>query len=351
MTATELEPTAQELQSNGHTNITSELTSAIDFISFSVHLWRGQYKARSAQVTVADTDVQKLVTKPRWDLMPETWHKRFTIIEGKIRSAVNQAAVLNPADADEDNEELRELFKFPVRGVRIIPRSNRNKLFDEIDTVENEEFKPAVDEFVAAWSAIREQIRVSVASYPPEIWNAISALLPATADKLRRYFWVDKLLVPIKMADDTELELLTGEKLEQHMDRARVYGANFTQRVTQMIIEGLESELKSAVDNLTNRIKEGGVIKEGTLNPVRNAFQKFKSFDFLMTDDLQTRMAIMAVTLGEYDCTDLNKDLKEAGAKSITVKIASGLKEIREKCVADMAVAKSRSKGWRNIRI
>jgi hypothetical protein len=351
MTTATIEADVQSVKSKGAkvVDITGQLAKSIAFVVVSVHMWRGQYHIKGAKVEVSGEELsEKLTTKPRWHLMPPKWRERFTNVESKLKACINRARILNP---DTDDDDVGELLRFPVRGISIIPRSRLINLFDELDKIEKGEWQAAIETFEQDWPQVVEWARSEVKDHPPEVWNVIRGFLPTSPKAAAERFFIDKIVIPIKLDGSTDLEYLTGKDAQQYIGKMKEYGQNFTKRVADTIIVGLQDELNNAVDTLVNRVGDGGVIKNSNLLAVKNVFEKYRAFDFLMTDDIQQQMGSLAQQLGEYDCSDLNKDLKESGAQSVTIKLAEHLKQVRLQCADHTAVMRAHGRGKRTIKV
>ena len=349
MTAT-MEADAQLVKAKGAhvADITGQLARSIAFVVVSVHEWRGQYHIKGSKVEVSGEELSdKITTKPRWNLMPPKWREKFTNIESKLKACITRARILNP---ETDDDDVKDLLRFPVRGLSIIPRNRLVTLFDELDVIENGEWNAAIKAFSDDWLNIVEWARSEVKDNEAA-WNVIRMLLPASPKAAAERFFIDKIVIPIKLDGATDLEYLAGQDATQYVGKMKQYGKNFTERMVQTIIVGLQDELNGAVDKLVNRVSEGGIIKDSNIKSVRNIFEKYRSFDFLMTYELQMQMSNLAQELGEYDCTDLNKDLKDSGAASITVKLAEHLKQLRTSCAEQVAVVRAHGRGKRTIKV
>jgi len=348
---TTMEADAQAVKAKGAkvADITTQLAKSVAFVVVSVHMWRGQYHIRGAKVDVSGKEISdKVTTKPRWNLMPPKWREKFTNVESKLKACITKARILNP---DSDIDDLGELLRFPIRGLSIIPRSRLVSLFDELEQIENGEFKSTVEAFCEDWTQVTEWARQEVKDHPPEVWNAVRSFIPISAAAAGEKFSVEKIVIPIQLDEGVDMEYLSGVNATGYVKKMKEYGQNFTKRVADTIIVGLQDELGAAVDNLVNRIGEGGIIKNATIAMVRNAFDKYRAFDFLMTTDLQMKMSDLSASLGEYDCSDLNKDLKDAGAQSVTVKLAEHLKAVRAQCTEETAVMRAHGRGKRTIKV
>ena len=330
-------------------DITSQLARSVAFVVVSVHMWRGQYNIKGAKVEVSDKEVSaKLTTHPRWYLIPPEWRERFQTIESKLKGCVLKAKIINPDDEDQD---VKQVLRFPIRGVSIIPRSRLVDLFEQLEDIESTEFKTAIAQFEAKWPDIIEWAKGEVKEHPPEVWNAIRAIMPKSGSEAAKRFSVEKVVIPIQIGSAMDLEYLSGQDATKYIGKMKEYGKNFTKIVADTIIVGLQDELNDAVDTLVNRVGEGGVIKNSNLQAVQNVFEKYKSFDFLMTPDLQDQMFKLATQLGELDAQDLNKALKETGATSVTAKLADHLKVIRTQCAEQSAVIRAHGRGKRTIKV
>lgn len=339
------------MQTDKHAYIATELSKNVAFVMVSVHRFRGLYKIPNATVEFANTTLKKdMVTNPRWDLIPKRWNEKFNTVESNIKSLIHSYCVENPEEKTEQNgtEAIR---KFPLRGVHIIPKKSMFTFFDEVKKIEAIQFKPLVKSFGDDWKNIVTSLQLRTDDQPAAVWMTMAKHLPTSSVDVMNRFWIEKIIVPITIDSNVGLETLTGKEAEDYVQEIKSYGQQFTKQVTDMIVTGLEDELKNAVDNLTNRISEGGVIKSGTLDIVKTAFQKLQSFDFIMTDDLKKKMKAAQFVMGDATPKELNKDLKESGTSSITAKLSEHLKAVRDQCIADAAVARAHGRGRRNIKL
>lgn len=304
--------------------VAQELDRKVLFVSITVHMWRGQRKAEDADVKVGeDVLPDDLRTDPRYKLMPKVWASRFTEVEGRIRRLV-----------DEHTPRNTEVATLPLRGIDIIPRKEAKAFFDKIRELEDKVFQPLVDQFCAEWPQLVADLknRLLNEEKKPELWERTARLLPATPAEVRRKFRIEKRVIPISF--DTKIALLDGQDAEEFVDEVQKGISEFARATALTIVTGLQTELNEAVDNLTNRILDKGVIKSGTLNMVKLAFEKIRGFEFAATPELKKRIHEVQQQLDELDHTDLNRDLRhDAGA--VAAQLASSLKELRAQTAAE----------------
>lgn len=210
MTTVTMEADAQAVKVKGAkvVDITTQLAKSVAFVVVSVHMWRGQFHIRGAKVDISGKEISdKVTTKPRWNLMPPKWREKFTNVEGKLKACISKARILNP---DTDNDDLGELLRFPVRGLSIIPRSRLVNLFDELEQIENGEFKATVQAFCEDWPQVVEWAKQEVKDHPPEVWNAVRSFLPISAPAAIEKFSVEKIVIPIQLDEGVDMEYLSG---------------------------------------------------------------------------------------------------------------------------------------------
>jgi hypothetical protein len=325
-----------DLPSDNHTIVAEELNKNILFVAVSVHMWRGQFKIHNALVKLGKTELAKdVVTNPRWDLFPKVWREKFTAVEGRIKKVIEQTAV--GADG----------VKFPIRGIHVIARKAAPKFFQDITIIEQQDFKPLVEEFSKRWPETVQMLKAGFED--EEAWVTAARHLPATSNDLAKRFWIERVVVPIRLDSNAEFDKLVGEEVEEFAEEIKQYGQQFTKNVAELVIKGLEDELKLAVDNLLERINDKGVIKSGTLGMVHTAFNKLQNFDFVMTDELKAKIVQAKKLMTENGPKDFNDDLKEGGTK-ITAQLVTYLKAVREQAATDAAIVRSFGRARRSIR-
>lgn len=307
-----------------------ELNKNILFVCITVHCWRGLYKISEADIKIGKVELDKeKITDPRWKLMPKYWHDRFTKIEHKIRSTVDKLSL-----------------PFPIRGIDIVPRSYALKMFQDIDKICKTEFYPAADEFAAAWPGIVNDLKLSMA---PDIFNLVRHHLPDNASTIRQRFHVVKHVIPMT-GDMTGFGKVTDEEANEFAVEINKYTQQFISDTTDLIVKNLHDELNNAVDNLVARIDEKGIVKEGTVDMVRRAFDKLKAFDFAASPDILKKMNNIERTINETSVSELNLDNRH-GSGLISTNLIKALRSIQKQYNDDVNIVSKFGRKARAISI
>jgi hypothetical protein len=315
----------------------SELSKNILFVAIYVHLWRGQFKIRGVSVQLDNVElVNKLITNPRWNLFPQEWKEKFTAVENKIKRVITELSVNTDS------------VKFPIKGVHIIARKSAPLFFQQINDIERKDFKPLVDIFTARWMEIVDKLQNDFDD--PNAWSVASKFLPSSGPDLSKRFWIERVVVPITLDSQERFGELMGIEVDEYADEIKRYGEQFTKNVATLVTKGLEDELKSAVDNLTERITDKGIIKKGTLGLVNTAFNKLQSFEFVMTDELKAKIKDVKAVLDNSSAQDLNKDLKEDAGK-VSEQLATYLKAVKAQVESDASTVRTFGRARRAIRV
>lgn len=335
MTATMTAPKElQELQTAG-VGVAKELDKHVLCCAITVHMWRGQYKVRDASVRVGEVAVEKsIVTDPRWKLMPETWSVKFSKVEQSINNLVDSNRPLNS-----------ETFKFPLKGVDIIPRKSAPALFKKIREIEEKVFNPLVDQFAAALPELTAALREKIGEAN---YRLISSYIPSDPHKIRERFRIEKHVVPIRFSDEKGFAEYMGKDVDEFSKEIGQYVKQFATSTAETIVAGLQEELTNAVNNLQERIHDKGIIKGATLDMVQRAFEKIRGFDFFMTPELLAKVEAVDKVIKATDHQDLNRDIKGGGV-DIAAKLSGALSELTSQCQADAASMAVFGRGRRSL--
>ncbi len=293
--------------------VNQQLRDNVVFASVSIKRWRGQRAITNAAVLVAGEEISsKTVGKSSWQLMPETWRKRFSEVEHEIRDVISAASP-----------------KFSIEGVYVIPRHKILDLFRKVDALVADRFQPLVDEFVSSWNDIVAELKAVMSA---EQFEDCKRHLPKGGDSLRTWFGVTKHLIP--MAGGRPAREMTGRLAEEHAEEIERYTREFITGTAQAIADGLQDELREAVDTLSTRLDKQGVVQSANIDNVRRAFEKIRNFSFAATPELLEQIAAVDAKLKETDHQALNRDNRH-GDGVLAATLIGALKTIREQSVAD----------------
>lgn len=325
------EQTLAQAESVYTDSIAKTLNNGVVFIAVYTHMWTGQAKIRNALVKLGKEELaRELVTNPRWNLLPDSWRKKFSGVHSQIQKVIDQSSI----GSDE--------ISFPIRGVHIIARRVYPDFAKSIKEIELNDFNPLVQQFTKQWPDIVEQFRKKVTD--PTVWATLSSKFP-TSTKLAYKFWIEIIRVPIKLGTDTTLEAVDDQEMKEIVEQ----GQRFTKNIANLVVRGLEDELRGSIDNLLERINNKGVIKQGTLEMVKTAFKKLQDFDFVMTEELKTKINANKDLLLESDCKDLNHDIRHDTGE-MAGNLAKYLQVVREQSAADANITRVFGRGRRSIR-
>lgn len=316
-------------------HVASELDKHILCCAITVHMWRGQFKIRDALVRVGEIKLaDEIVTNPRWKLMPDAWSAQFGKVEQEINGLVDRTRPLNS-----------DTHKFPLKGIDIIPRKAAPKLFKDIKSIETEKFNPLADKFVEAFPEIAEELKKQVGD---SNFQMIRPFLPTNMVNLRSRFHIEKHVVPIHFSTAGEFQEYMGEEANEFAEEIGEYAKDFATSTAQTIVSGLQDEMLKAIQNLQERISDQGVIKGGTLDMVKRAFEKIDGFSFCMTPELLQKMKVAKMQLGATDHLDLNRDLKH-GTGDVAKGLSSVLGELTKQCESEAAAVLAHGRARRSI--
>jgi hypothetical protein len=290
------------------------LQSRVLLLAPSFSFWRGYYQISTDRVSVSvdQQDVRDSdVTTPRAILMKDTcprdstgkaWKKRF-------------------AEIERVGSRLIEAFSvpFPIRGVRIIPKSHGREFFDKlIGTMDNSgrpmaipgrelgsqsvayQLWVAADEFCNNLDSVYDQIQ---AATPASIWNAIRSKLPADRGAMRQKFHIDA--VPIELAGGAANDV-TREDMAAHQQVVQAACRRKVEEAVEEMIRGPRAELAQSLADLRDLVSRDGNVTDRSFNAVRGAIAKLRRFDFVANEDLLQQINTLAGRIERTDARTLD---------------------------------------------
>lgn len=334
----------------------------------SLGYWHGAYQLPRSKtsVTVDGESVDSdSVTTPRAKLITDKypvdaegmpWHRKFRAVESRL-------------------SRLKEQFslKFPIPGVRIIPRQRSREFFDSLfgqtlgglrrrwqqleaegrhmdagplgariadivlkrplandltpiyDPAREEqslayELSVLADEFVLTLPDILRQI----AEHNP-VFQQVQHKIPVAAEQMRSKFFVTA--VPVELAGGSG-KMVTAASLQEHESLVREACQRHVDAAIEEMISGPRQQLAEALGGLETLIANEGRITERSFRPVREAIAKIRLFDFAANPDMLQRIAELERRLD----TTIPKTLTPTAAAStgFTAAIQSFRNEIND---------------------
>ena len=294
--------------------------------------WKGMYQlpTKKTEITSDGKTVNKKdVTTPRAKMMTDTyptdregksWKKRFNRIDSRLEALKHEFSV-----------------KFPITGVRIIPKSRGREfmsrmygltlrklkqqlanaeeaqrteeaetLRNQIATVLNEhqgedtpdntpvwdpdkgskitdqsiayQLHVAAKEFCDDWPRIREEL-----SQKNSVFAEVAHKVPAATADIRHRFYLD--VVPVELASNAANEL-TQDDLVEHSQIVQDACRRRVDEAIDEMISGPRQQLAEALASLHELIQRDGRVTQKSFGPVRAAIAKIRMFDFVANDTM-----------------------------------------------------------------
>lgn len=281
-------------------------------VSVNVHMWRGRYQVKNAEISVEKSQLDnKIVTSPRWKLLPEEWSEKFTKIESSVRGLVSHYGV-----------------SLPLRGVDAIPRSQITLFFDKINEFK-EQLNDLTDKFCDAWPDILENIKDKI---PPAQWEKIKDKIPSTGEEMRAKFYIDTHVIPVNNAS---LAILKGEDADYYVNEINEAAKKFITDTAKGIAENFYLEIDLAIEHTLNLLQnnDNPRIKNKTLDSLKEVFNKIDNFEFLTSDKIKEKIEKARKMIDSLDAQSLNTAIKNGNsivANQLTEALGSISMQIHE---------------------
>jgi hypothetical protein len=184
-----------------------------------------------------------------------------------------------------------------------------------------------VETIEGALTKARDRLRERKLTCPREVHNALVAVNQ------------------IKQAIEVRERQITDDEAAELISEARDQMSQFTNEMLEDMAREPRQVLKDAADNLLEALKDPSrMIRNGTINQVREAFEMVEGFEFLAGNDLMSAIRDCRQRLDNVTPQQLNSDA-EIGAR-----LAAGLQGVREEA-ADTRAASQAVRQFRRIRI
>ncbi len=327
----------------GSNRVMSEIQKNCAIMYVTVRCWRGQYQMHGASVLFGGRTVDDdMVTSPSAKLLSKDWHSRLHKFEGQVRKAVRQIAV-------------------PFRdGVYIVPLRRVPELTETVESIRGAYLR-TVEEFLKAWPDEYQRLENSItARHGFEAWLAVAKCVPSN-ERVKSLFGIELGMWPIKagglpvscfepvraaaarlpeiralvadlhepqrraieaLVDDVQAawsEVEAGAK--KFLNDGAAEHADSVQRATDQLVASAVSamltvpirELNEQIDNLLERAQER-TARQQSLDAVQRAFTKLRGFEFMLPQELVTRLAQAELQLGAADPQVVNSGARAGEA-------------------------------------
>lgn len=330
--------TMSDTHANSEDFTPQSLQQRVLLLSPTLGYWRGIYqipKSKTEVLVSGETIEKGDVTTPRAKLMTEkypkdrqgtAWLKRFRDIENAKNRVIEQMSV-----------------KFPIHGVRIIPKSAGGHFFDAMfgDTVGSlrrkmrrlresadatERDRNTADQIEnrlrEAFGARFTEINGDVPMYDPEretqsvayqlhlaaeefvgdlptilgqiehnnkTYAEVKAKIPIKIGEMRAKFYLD--CAPIEISGGTDPQNINEADLADHQDLVRAAVHRHVHEAVENMVRGPREELARALAGVQDLVASDGRVTKKTFEPVRRAIAKIRLFDCVANDDLLRSMS------------------------------------------------------------
>lgn len=339
------------------------ITRHVFLVMLSVSWPKLSYQISDVIVEISDGDAGKkeiaeeFRTNPQWRLLPETWRKKLVNLEGRARSLLGHASI-----------------SFAARGMAVLPVTRAQEIFAGLRNL-RAEMDQYRDEFVEEYEAILENLETRLDT---DLFKKVQSKLPESAEVARKFGIVWAIIpaggrsnVTPEQLDAIELALnnagydesaparevlqtlrssleptqISDEQAAELITEARSQMNQFTREM----FENMAREPRRLLLEATNNLREAlanpqRMVRNGTIEQVRRAFQMVEGFAFLAGDSLLAEIRRCRERMEDVTPQQLNTDI-EIGAR-----LASNLQGVAA-AAADARAATEAMRQFRGIRI
>lgn len=270
--------------------------------------WKGQYKLPDAEIHLGEHVVnRKQATTPQIKLLEasgytQAWKKKFN-------------------DLDNERNTIVAMFSrtFPIRGVRIIPRTAAEEFFDALIGPTDERGRPAysaarsvqslafrlqetTQEFIRNFDRVLQEIKFNTQA---DVWRYVYPRIP-TAAELPEKFYVDVL--PIELHGSAGADGVTRADLQRYDRQIQASTMRMVEAAIEEMVCGPRDELAKAITELHNLIGRDGHVTDRSFNGVRAAIAQLRMFSFVADDDTLRTINELASRIEDVDPAALTSD-------------------------------------------
>jgi hypothetical protein len=242
-------------------------------VAFQIRVsrWPGQTKLTPSDIDLEEESIADNVVLGHRKLYPEDWRKRFGNLQAK---AVNYLK----------NNSL----PFILDSVRAVPRMRIDKIVTNLIAF-RAQYMDLVEEFIQS----REEIIVQMLQDFPDTFSASDMPEPA---KLRKRFGMSWIVFEVTGPNTTELD---SEELVNAFNLAQ---QEVNEKLAQFVEESvilLRKKIGQTVEALSKKLADGKVVKNSSLESVKNIHDWFKSLNVFGDKDIDTALEKLKNALPE----------------------------------------------------
>lgn len=240
-------------------------------LQIRVSRWPGQTKLTPSDINLDEDSIADNVVLGHRKLYPESWRKQFGNLQGK---AVNYLK----------NNSL----PFILDTVRAVPRMRIDKIVTNLNAF-RDQYMDLVEEFIQS----REEIIFHMLQDYPDTFSASDMPEPA---KLRKRFKMNWIIFEVRGADTSELD---SEELTAAFNQAQ---QEVNEKLAQFVEESvilLRKKIGQTVEALAAKLKDGKVVKNSSLESVKNIHSWFKELNVFGDKDIDNALEKLKNALPE----------------------------------------------------
>lgn len=223
-------------------------------VQLKTKIWPGAVKLEAQDIGVDPDDIpDDLIKLGNKRLYPKEQRQRFAKITGRGAQYL-----------------LKYSLPFVVNTVRMVPRMQLPKILDKFEEVQ-QELKAEVVKFLSEYQGIKED-------WLDEHSDFRKALEPhyPDAEKLRKKFGFDWVVFEIRGIRAQEVDDLA---LKDTIKEAQQEFNRQAEEMVQECVTLLRTKVSQVVSNLSNRLKEGKIVRNDTLESVKNIHEMFEEMN------------------------------------------------------------------------
>ena len=371
-----------------------QILQNVAVVKVSVHQTNLSYQIKNAEVSIADTTLTRgEYTKPKWQIMPTEWQKRFAAASNQAKKILQKYSIAYPN----------------FKGLYIVPVMRYQEIREAVQQASTE-FTVVRDEFIAAYPEILAESREKFCAIDSadvvksltkrydreptldeierhtqhllqdreDAWRHASSRLPSQ-DSLASKFYIDLGILPFLPGTvnpeklSTALELLTltlasadndtvvhnirqvismlagevtnAENTAQKLEN-RVYSdfmseaESQTREILNDVVEAMAAKprqaLAEAAENLAVKLRDAKRFSRSNLSAVQEAIDNMRNFKFMADDGLLTKITELEQILIAKTPEDLRHDILNASSD-----IAKSLQAVSEHARDNIAKTQS----------
>lgn len=277
-------------------------------ITFTFHRWRGNYQIEDSEMLKEGKKIPKSLTTPgRWKLIPKDVNEKFNTLEAEARNTLAKYSV-----------------PFSMHGVYIVPISKADELFTKLKAIRDK-----LDDYVSnlysdeAYAAILEEIEKEVGSNVAAL-ESIKKVFPSK-EEIKKKYGIVWAIAPIGSPN------VDFEDPSEFIQEAREATNKLVMNSVESMLTQPRKEVADAINNLLELLEKNkkgskGSVRKASLDNIKEAFDKLRSFSFLADDALLEAMKDAEEQL-DIEPKKLNSDA--AAAENLS-KVLRAISEVAE---------------------